>query len=252
MCWRCATIHQTAPRIEQVAEIWCLSFTLLTRIIFCRPTFISVWWKALLKCSFTGITCTLCTCCCRAKSSAQTESAPLVVQSVLKCVDRFSLDHLLWQLFQWLVDLWLKKFRRNSRRLLVVSIYSCVPWCCGSFWFVVWRSRSAQPFLFLSESCRFQSSLLVVAFFAGALSSLTCVIFLHTMTSCILLLIWSLSSGPSLNGWRLLSSIVTKLVWHILSVVLHILCKWLRILPCLSPWTVCLPFQILYSPWMPL
>ena len=96
MCWRCATIHQTAPRIEQVAEIWCLSFTLLTRIIFCRPTFISVWWKALLKCSFTGITCTLCTCCCRAKSSAQTESAPLVVQSVLKCVDRFCLDHLLW------------------------------------------------------------------------------------------------------------------------------------------------------------
>jgi len=43
---------------------------------------------------------------------------------------------------------------------------------------------------------------------------------------------------------------LTKLVWHILSVVLHILCKWLRILPYLSPWIVCLPFRKLYSLWI--
>ena len=68
-------------------------------------------------------------------------------------------------LFQWLVTLWLKKFWRNSRRLLVVSsLYNCVPWCCGSLWFVVWRSRSGQPFLFRSRYCRFRSSLLVAFF----------------------------------------------------------------------------------------
>ena len=98
--------------------------------------------------------------------------------------------------------------------------------------FILYFILYCQHFLFLSGSCRFRSRLLV-AFFAGLLSSLTCVIFLHTVTSWILLLIWSLSSGPSPNGYRLLSSMATKLVWHILSVVLHILCKWLRILPCL-------------------